>query len=71
MARRIAEHIEDHIPDRRSQFGIVLVTNEAARAELLTLQRMARLDGQVPHPMESELELEELGARHALRDEAD
>jgi len=70
MSRRFAEHTEHHIPHRRSHFAIVLAASEAARAELLMLHRTARLDDQVLRLLESELDLEELGARHALGDEA-
>jgi len=58
------------IQHRGSHFAIVLAASEAARAELLMLHRTACLDDQVLRLLESELNLEEPGARHALGDEA-
>ena len=69
MATRLAERAEDHLSHRRLHFALVLAANQAARNDLLGLHRDARVDDEVLRLLEAELDLEGLGARHALGDD--
>ncbi len=51
---------------RQEHFQTILAANRASRAALLALHRSARIHDSVLQILEAELDLEELGARHAI-----
>ena len=58
-------------PDRAEHFQAVLHANHAGRIKLLELHRTARIHDSVLQVIETELDLEELGARQAISPEVE
>ncbi len=56
--------------ERAEHFNLVMATVAAGRAELLRLHRVGRIDDLVLRALETELDLEELGATRRRGDVA-
>ena len=69
MASKFVESQGELVAHRREHFDAILDANRASRLELLRLHRGAMIHDSVLQVLEAELDLEELGARHALSPE--
>jgi hypothetical protein len=66
MAARFVRSGGQLVAHRQEHFEAILAANRASRAALLTLHRTARIHDSVLQILEAELDLEEMGARHAI-----
>ncbi|HEX8667138.1 MAG TPA: Na+/H+ antiporter [Allosphingosinicella sp.] len=59
---RYAGSVDEFMPDIRAHFDVVLAAVAAARAELVRLHRAGKIEDEVLHDLERDLDLEELSA---------